>query len=362
MTVMKVGMIGTGAIAPAYVRGMALFPDDIQLVACADVNEEKAKSFAEEYSLIAMTVDELLASDDVKIVLNLTIPVVHASVSQKILQAKKHVYCEKPLAVNLADGQAVIDMAQEMGLRVGCAPDTFLGAGGQTARRVLAEGEIGRTISATAFFQSPGPDSWHPNPFFYYTEGGGPMLDMGPYYVTALVNLFGPAKRVTAMTGVGFDNRIAGHETVRGKPIPVSVNTHTTGVIEFENGALATLIMSFDTWQTSEGYAPRIEVHGTEGSMVVPDPNHFKGDVKIWKPNEGKWQIVESQHRDDVQRGTGVADMARSIQTDTPHRASGEVALHVLEVMLAFEESARQGQHVSIVNRVPQPDILPENR
>ncbi|MEL7236470.1 MAG: Gfo/Idh/MocA family oxidoreductase, partial [Chloroflexota bacterium] len=300
----------------------------------------------------------LLASDDVEIIINLTIPAVHAKVTMQILEAGKHAYCEKPLAITLPDAEAVMQLAGEKNLRVGCAPDTFLGSGGQTARRAIDEGRIGRPVSATAFFEGPGPDSWHPNPFFYYTEGGGPMLDMGPYYVTALVNLLGSVASVAAMTGTGFDNRVAGHEGVRGQPIPVSVTTHAAGVLGFGSGAIATVITSFDVWQDT---LPHIEIHGTKGSLSVPDPNRFDGEVKVWTPETGGWEPVASQHRSDIQRGIGVADMAHSIRAGEPHRASGDLALHVLEIMLAFDVSAQQEQHLAIQHGVEQPAALSPN-
>ncbi|MEM6284609.1 MAG: Gfo/Idh/MocA family oxidoreductase, partial [Chloroflexota bacterium] len=206
---MKAGIVGTGAIAPAYMEGLSHWGEDVTVAACADLNMERATAFADTYGVTAMTVDDLLAADDVELIINLTIPVVHAKVTMQIVEAGKHAYCEKPLAINLADGEAVMQLADEKDLRVGCAPDTFLGSGGQTARRAIDEGYIGRAVSATAFFEGPGPDGWHPNPFFYYTEGGGPMLDMGPYYITALVNLLGGVASVTAMTGTGFEDRVA---------------------------------------------------------------------------------------------------------------------------------------------------------
>ncbi|MEM9951855.1 MAG: Gfo/Idh/MocA family oxidoreductase [Chloroflexota bacterium] len=354
----NIGIIGTGAIAPAYMTGLAVFSDRVKVVACADINLDRAQSFANQYSLQAITVDDLLANDAIDIVINLTIPAVHAEVSLQILNAGKHVYLEKPLAINLHDAQEVMQVAHRKNLRVGCAPDTFLGAGGQTARRLIDEGAIGRPVSANAFMMSHGPDSWHPNPFFYFVAGGGPMLDMGPYYLTALVNLLGGIKQVTGMTNRAYDNRTAGHEAIAGQNIPVSVETHVTGLMQFDNGAVGTIITSFDTWKST---LPRIEIHGTEGSISVPDPNRFDGDVLLYKPQLGEWQTVQHQHRSDLQRGIGVADMATCIEVGNPHRASGEMALHVLETMLAFEKSAKSGQFVEIKNTVSRPDALPAN-
>jgi predicted dehydrogenase len=355
---MRIGIIGTGAIAPAYLKGMALFPEVLEVVACADIQEDRAQAFAAKNSLEARSLSNLLASDDIDIILNLTIPAAHADVSLQILQAGKHVYAEKPLAASLEDGQQVMALAVEKGLRVGCAPDTFLGAGGQTARRLIEAGAIGRPIAATAFMMGRGPDSWHPNPFFYYVAGGGPMLDMGPYYLTALVNLLGSIDSVAGISSRAYETRVAGHEGVRGQAIPVSVNTHVAGMAQFSQGAVATLIMSFDIWAHN---LPRIEIYGTEGSLVVPDPNNFNGTVQLWQPEVNAWVDVRSEHRDDVLRGIGVADMAQAIQANKPHRASGEMALHVLEAMLAFEQSSNEKQHIRLQNPTAQPAPLAPN-
>ncbi|MEO1643727.1 MAG: Gfo/Idh/MocA family oxidoreductase [Chloroflexota bacterium] len=354
----NIGFIGTGAIAPAYIEGMSHFTDAITPMACADLNMDKANIFAEKHGLEAMTVDALLADERVDIVLNLTIPAVHAKVSQQILNAGKHVYLEKPLAITLEDGKAVMQLADKKGLRVGCAPDTFLGAGGQTARRVIDEGFIGTPVSANAFMMGHGPDSWHPNPFFYYTAGGGPMLDMGPYYLTALVNLLGNIDTVAGMANRAYENRTAGHESVAGQNIPVEVDTHVAGVLRFSQGAVATMITSFDVWKS---VLPRIEIHGTAGSLSVPDPNRFDGEVKLFTPESGAWETVAHQHRGDIQRGIGVADMARCIEADEPHRASGALALHVLETMLAFGTSSESGQHMTLESAVEIPAALEAN-
>lgn len=353
-----IGIIGTGAIAPAYMKGMEVFTDQIQVIACADLNTDRAKAFAEKYHIKAQSIDDLLANTGIDIVLNLTIPAAHAQVSLQILNAGKHVYVEKPLAVTLQDGKAVMNLAKSKGLRVGCAPDTFLGAGGQTARRLIDEGAIGQPVSATAFMLGHGPDSWHPNPFFYYVDGGGPMLDMGPYYLTALINLLGPIERVTGMTNRAYQNRTAGHETIQGQNIPVSVETHVAGLAQFKSGVVATVITSFDVWKSN---VPRIEIHGTEGSLSVPDPNTFGGEVLLFKPENGEWQTVEPQHRSDIQRGIGVADMAQCMETGEDHRASGALALHVLEAMLAFEESSQHGQHINLDTEISIPSALPAN-
>lgn len=352
---LKLGLIGCGNIAPQYITGCCMFPEVVEVVACADLITARAQQFAQEHQLRAYTVDEILAAPDLDILINLTIPAAHVSVSLSVLEAGKHVYSEKPLATTLADGQRILKTARRMGLRVGCAPDTFLGGGGQTSRSVIDDGQIGQPVAAVAFMASHGPEDWHPNPFFFFEPGGGPLLDMGPYYLTALVNLLGPIRRVAALAGSGLPERIAGHESIRGQKIPVSTHTHYAGLLEFQSGATATLITSFEIWAH---HLPRIEIYGTDGSLSVPDPNRFDGSVQLWSTAEQDWREVPHQHRVDLQRGIGVADMAQAIQMDRPHRASGELALHVLEAILAFDQAALSGSYVEIESCPEKPESL----
>lgn len=355
----NVGFIGVGNIAPQYIRGLAQFPEAVKATACADLDMQRAQAFADENGLKAMTVEELLISPDIDIVLNLTIPAAHAEVSLTAIAAGKHVYMEKPLAINKEDGAKVIAAAKEAGVRVGCAPDTFLGGGIQTAIKLIDDGAIGTPIAATAFMLSHGPEPWHPNPFFYYLPGGGPMLDMGPYYMTALVALVGPIEQVAGMSGAGVQKRTAGHESIAGQDIPINVNTHYSGSLRFANGAIGTAVMSFDIYAH---HVPRIEVHGTEGSLSIPDPNTFGGEVQLWTPDKREWVDMPLTHRDDVGRGIGVADMALGIREDRPHRASGDLANHVLEVMLAFDESSESGKFIDIQTQLERPAVLPINK
>jgi len=352
----RIGIIGCGNIAPAYIKGCALFPDDVQVVACADIDLARAEAFAAQHAIQALTPEALLKSDDVDIVINLTIPAVHAEVSLQAIAAGKHVHSEKPLAITIEDGRRVLEAAAAANVRVGCAPDTFLGGGLQTARQLIDRGAIGRPIAATAFMMSHGPEKWHPNPGFFYEAGGGPMLDMGPYYITALVHLLGPIRRVQAATGRAFEERVAGHEAIKGQKLPVQISTHAAGTLDFESGAIATMIMSFDVWQHN---LPRIEIYGTEGSLSVPDPNTFNGVVRLWQPASGNWQDMPPTHRDDVLRGIGVVDMARAIAENTPHRASGQLAYHVLETMMAFDTASEQGRAVLLSSGTDQPAPLP---
>lgn len=355
METLNVGIIGTGNIAPAYIRGCKPF-DVIEIVACADLDLERAQAFATEHGLTAYSVDDLLSNDDIDIVINLTIPVAHAEVSLQIINAGKHAYSEKPLALNRDDGEKIINAAKEKGVQMGCAPDTFLGGGGQTARKTIDDGVIGKPVAATAFFASHGPEGWHPNAGFYYLKGGGPLFDMGPYYLTTLVNLMGPVSRVSASASRTFSERIATSKVLMGQVLPVEVNTHIAGILEFENGGIATVITSFDTWGH---HLPYIEVHGAEGSLSVPDPNRFDGIVQVFHSDDGAWRDVQLTHTTNIGRGAGVADMAYAIQSGRPHRASGALAFHVLDIMQALEESAEQSEHITINSTLDQPLAIP---
>ena len=350
---MKIGIIGCGTISSAYFEG-ARKTDILEIKACADLRIEAAQAQAEKYNCDACTVGELLADPEIELVVNLTIPRAHVDVGLQVLEAGKHVYSEKPLGVDVESGKQLIDTAAEKGLRVGSAPDTFLGAGIQTSRQALDAGKIGRPIAGSAFMCGHGPESWHPNPAFYYDIGGGPMLDMGPYYMTALVNILGPVKRVAAMTTKGFEERIATSDALRGMQIPVNVTTHLTGVLEFENGTIVTTIMSFDMWRQS---LPCIEIYGEIGSMTVPDPNGFGGPVNVC-PAGGDWEQEEIRFPNNA-RMIGVIDMVSAILSGRGHRANGALAYHVLEVMCAFDKSSETGEHVFIESTTERPDPVP---
>lgn len=351
----KVGLIGVGNIAPAYVRGCAYF-DVLDLVACADLDHTRAEAFATANGIKALSIDDLLADDEIHIVINLTIPAAHAEVALKIIEAGKNVYSEKPLALTRDQGKSVIDAAKAKGVLVGCAPDTFLGGGIQTCRKLIDDGVIGRPVAATAFMAGHGPEGWHPNPIFYYQSGGGPLFDMGPYYITALVNLLGGVKRVTASSQKSFAERIATSEARNGEVLPVEVNTHVAGVLDFEQGAVATMITSFDVWAHQ---LPRIEIYGSEGSLSVPDPNTFVGPVKVWTVDQPEWREVPLTHSDKVGRGIGVADMAYALQSGRANRASGALAFHVLDVMQSLEEASEQEKHLYLSSPVDRPAALP---
>ncbi|MBN1285838.1 MAG: Gfo/Idh/MocA family oxidoreductase [Anaerolineae bacterium] len=351
----KVGIIGCGNIAPAYIKGCQAF-SVLDLVACADIEMERAELLAAQYDLKPYTVAGLLTDPDIQIVINLTIPRAHAEVSLAVIEAGKHVHSEKPLATTRADGKKVVEAAKQAGVRVGCAPDTFLGGGGQTCRKLIEDGWIGEPVAATAFMMGHGPESWHPNPDFYYQQGGGPLFDMGPYYLTALVNLLGPVKRVGATTRMSFLERIATSEMHYGRHIPVEVATHTTAVLDFASGPVGTAILSFDIWAHN---LPRIEIYGSEGTLSVPDPNTFRGPASVWRTDEREWREMPMTHNVNVGRGIGVADMAYGLLSGRAHRASGDLAYHVLEIMESFDEASSAGKYVEIESRPAQPAPLP---
>lgn len=352
----KVGIIGCGNISGIYLANLRRLPG-VALVACADLDMGRARAKAAEHGIRAATVDGLLADPAIDLVVNLTVPAAHAAVNRRALLAGKHVYAEKPLATRRADGAATLALARERGVRVGSAPDTFLGGGLQTCRKLLDDGVIGTPVAAVAFMAGHGPEGWHPDPEFFYKPGAGPMFDMGPYYLTALVSLLGPIVRVTGSTRISFPERIIGSGPKAGQRIGVETPTHIAGVLDFAGGAVATIITSFDVWAAS---LPRIEVYGSEGSLSVPDPNTFGGPVRIRLAQDQEWREMPLTHGYvENSRGLGVADMAAAIRAGRPHRADGELAFHVLDVMAAFEEASTAGRHVVIASGPPRPAPLP---
>jgi predicted dehydrogenase len=355
MSVVGVGVIGCGNISPAYLKAAQNFPG-MKVIAVADMRTDAAQARAKEFGAQAVRVDKMLARDDIEIVVNLTVPLAHTDISLAALRAGKHVYSEKPLGVNTIEARKVIDLANEKGLRVGCAPDTFLGGGHQTARKLIDDGAIGRPIAGTAFFMCPGHERWHPAPGFYYLRGGGPMLDMGPYYITDLVQLLGPVASVMGSASKLRNERLITSQPLNGTKIPVEVTTHVAGILEFKSGALVSIAMSFDV--PKHRHNP-IELYGSEGAMQVPDPNKFGGDVEICKTG-GEWQTMPLTHgyADGNYRSLGVADMAQSLRKKRPHRASGALAFHALEVMEAFQRSADEGRRVVIESQVERPAMM----
>lgn len=355
MKTTKIGIIGCGNICAQYFQWLAIFPT-VKIEACADLDLSRAQAKATEHGIRALTVEQLLADLEIEIVVNLTIPKAHAEVNQAILAAGKHAYTEKPFALDLEEGLHVIDVAKKAGLRVGCAPDTFLGGGLQTCRKLIDEGAIGKVIAATGNYRTHGPERWHPDPSFVYHKGGGPMLDMGPYYLTALVNFLGPIRRVSGSARASFPERIIGSGTKKDARIQVEVPTHYSGVFDFANGAIAVINVSFDIWIQHQ---PFLEVYGTEGTLNVPDPNFFGGTVRLLRGGEKDWEEIPLTHSPDVGRGFGVADMAQAIATNRPHRVSGDLALHVLEAMLAVERASESNSYYLLKTSCERPAALP---
>ncbi|WP_345030549.1 Gfo/Idh/MocA family oxidoreductase [Kutzneria kofuensis] len=346
---MRIGLIGAGNISGQYVNTLPRL-DNVVLTRIADLDPAKASALASKAEVPACTPDELYAASDVDIVLNLTIPLAHAEVALAAIGAGKHVYGEKPLAADTAAAKSILDAAAAAGVVVGCAPDTVLGTGVQTARASLDAGDIGVPVAATAFMTTPGHERWHPSPEFYYEPGGGPLLDMGPYYLTALVTLLGPVRRVVGMSSAPRATRVIGSGPRAGTTFPVRVATHVTGVLEHVGGELSTLMMSFDIWGAQ---LPRIEVYGTEGSLSVPDPNNFDGTVQIFRDDWVDLPVLAGYP--DAGRGFGLADMTRSIVDGTPHRADGKLAYHVLDVMECLLRAAETGTSVRIGSTCERP-------
>ncbi|MBA2713683.1 MAG: Gfo/Idh/MocA family oxidoreductase [Rubrobacteraceae bacterium] len=353
----RVGVIGCGKISGIYLENESIF-DDIEVVACSDLLLERAEAQAEAYGVPrACTPEELLADEEVEIVLNLTVPVVHAKVSMAALGAGKHVYTEKPLAVDREDGQRMLEMAGERDLRVGCAPDTFLGGGLQTCRKVIDEGLIGEPVAVTALMMNHGPEDWHPNPDFFYQPGAGPMFDLGPYYLSTLATLMGPVRRVTGSARVTFPERKISSQPRAGTSITVNTPTHVAGVMDFEGGAVGTLVTTFDVWSEHQS---RIDLYGTEGTLSLPDPNTFGGPVRLWRSDENAWTEVPLTHPyTGNSRGLGLADMAKALRSGRAHRASGELGMHVLDVIHAFLDSSERGEHVEVASHFERPEALP---
>ncbi len=353
----KVGIIGCGTISAIYLKNMKRLFEILNVVACADLVMEKAEAAAAEYDGVrAVTVEGLLADDEIEIVVNLTIPAAHAEVALAAVAAGKSVYNEKPLALARKEGRRLLQAASAKGVLVGGAPDTFLGAGLQTCRALIDDGQIGDPVAATAFMTGHGPESWHPAPAFYYKPGGGPMFDMGPYYLTALVSLLGPVERVTGSARITFPHRTITSEPLAGDVIDVEVPTHIAGVMDFQCGAIGTIITSFDVWGA---HLPFIEIYGTKGSLSVPDPNTFGGPVRVMQAG-GKWRDVALTHGyAENSRGLGVADMALALRSHRPHRACGEMCYHVLDIMHAFHDASDAGRHVSLESTCKRPEPLP---
>jgi predicted dehydrogenase len=349
----RIGVVGLGYISKIYLQTLRNL-SSTRVVAVADLVPERTAAVAAEYPGVrASSVEDIYTAPDIDLVLNLTTPAAHATVARSAIEGGKHVYGEKPLATTTADAREILSLADKAGVKVGCAPDTVLGTGVQTARAVLDDGRIGVPFAATAFMTTPGHERWHPDPEFYYRPGGGPLMDMGPYYISALVTLLGPVRRVVGMTATPQSTRTIGSGPRAGTVFPVEVATHVTGILEHTTGVLSTVMMSFGVWA---GQLPRIEVYGTEGALSVPDPNTFDGTVSLYHASNPQWTVVQPfGGYPGAERGCGVADMVGAIEDGTPLRTSGELAYHVLDIMESLLNAADSGTSVDILSVCDRP-------
>lgn len=356
MSITNIAIIGCGSISQAYFTACKRFPF-LAVTRCADLHQPAAEAKAKEHGCTASSVAEILADPTISIVINLTIPKAHAEVDLAILNAGKHVFSEKPFALTRAEGEAVVALAKRLGLRVGCAPDTVLGSAVQTCRKLIDDGEIGTPLSFQANMICGGHESWHPSPEFYYQHGGGPMFDMGPYYLHALVILLGPIKRVTGLTRISYPTRTITSRPKHGTVVPVEVPTHIVSLLEFHQGTIGQLTTSFDVKHGAN--APNIEIYGTAGSLSVPDPNGTGGPVRVRHSRAKDWSELHLTHPyREGSRGVGVADMAMAISTGRLHRANDAIAMHALDVMQAIHESSDQGRHITLTSTCERPEAM----
>jgi len=356
----RIGIVGCGSISTIYLKNTARF-EALEVLAVADLDRSRAEAQAKAFDIPeVLSPKELIEGDKVDVILNLTIPAAHAEVALEALQNGKSVYNEKPLTVDRSAAEAMIELAKKKGLRIGCAPDTFLGSALQNARKLLDAGAIGTPVGAVAFLLCGGHESWHPNPFFLYQTGGGPMFDMGPYYLTALTALLGPVRRVTGSARISLKQRPIGSGLHKGKVIDVEIPTHITGVLDFASGPVGTIITSFDV--PGGHHLPNIEIYGTGGTMRIPDPNCFHGDILLSQAGQKEWNAIPSPFGyAENSRGLGLADMSRAILSGRPHRANGQAAFHVLDIMHAIHDASEQGRHIELKTDMVRPDPLPEN-
>jgi predicted dehydrogenase len=355
----KIGIIGCGNISGIYAEAGRKF-DNIEIVACADQDQSRAAALAEKYGIPrVLTVEQLLLDPEVEIVVNLTIPAAHAEIAIRCLKKGKHVYNEKPLALRRREAREMIGLAREKKLRIGCAPDTFLGAGLQTCRKLIDDGVIGTPLAGAGFMLSRGVESWHPNPEFFYKRGAGPLFDMGPYYLTAFTSLLGPVRRVTGSARISLAKRQVTSQPLAGQIIDVETPTHIAAVLDFESGPVISLTTSFDV---AAHRLPNIEIYGDEGTLVVPDPNTFGGPVFLRQHGKTDWaEVPLAFGYSENSRGLGLADMAAAIATKRDHRANERMAYHVLDVMHSILDSSELGRHLEINSAMARPAPLRSN-
>ena len=367
---MRVGIIGCGNISETYFECQNLF-NNFNVVACADINIEAAKNSAEKYNVKAFSVDDILANDDIDVIINLTIPSAHKEIIMKSLNAGKHCFSEKPLAMNFNEGLEISKLASSKNLYVGCAPDTFLGAAGQKARSLIEDKKIGDVVLGTFNLMSHGMEHWHPNPDFFFKPGAGPVFDVGVYYITQLVNLIGPIKSISSLSGTATPERTITSEPRNGEKIKVETPTTLMGTLEFHNNAKIQFFCSWDVWKHKHS---TIELYGLEGSMIVPDPNFFSGDILI-SHKEEDWQVINNDKMllgipnktdnsgDKIAnyRGIGISDMIDAISHQRKSRCSLDLAVHVLEAMEGIIKSSDERVIYNMKTKPNQPDFLDES-
>jgi predicted dehydrogenase len=352
-----VAVIGAGNISKQYLDNLTVFPD-LKVHVIADLFEEAAAARAKEYGIPEWGgVDKALNHPDVEIIVNLTIPAAHVEVATAAVNAGKHVWTEKPFSLDRESGLGLLKTADAAGLRLGCAPDTFLGAGLQTALRIIQRGDIGTPLTAMTTFQTPGPESWHPNPAFLFQHGAGPLFDMGPYYLTTLIQAFGSIRKVAAVGSKSKDVRVIGSGPKAGEEFTVEVPTHVSAMAQFESGASSHSVFSFESPRARMGF---VEITGTEATISLPDPNYFDGDIRLWRAGDEDWTTIPATGPANG-RGLGVLDMARSIRAGVPHRATGELAYHVLDAMVSINESMESGTFVDVASNASASAPVPED-
>lgn len=358
MSKIRVGVIGCGNISAVYLKNLKERFRTVEVTACAAKTHAHAQAKAQEFGITkACTVEEMLADPDIDMILNLTVPAAHGEINLKALAAGKHVYSEKPLASSVPEANRILNLAKRKGLMIGCAPDTFLGGALQTCRKLLDDGWIGEPIAVNAFMMSAGPESWHPNPEFLYKQGAGPMLDMGPYYLTAMVSLLGGVKRVASFSRITYPERTITSQPRFGQKIRVEEPTYVSGLMEFENGVIGNLITSFDIQGST---LPYLEIYGSQGTLLVPDPNYFAGPVKIRRAETEEFvEVPLAFGFTQNYRGVGLAEMAQALKRGRKNQANGEIALHVLEIMSGFQESGVKGHEYLLKSKIVRPDLFP---
>lgn len=351
-----IGIIGAGYISTIYLKNCTSRYGNLRVIGIADVVMDRAQAQADAFGVEAMTVQDLLAHPDIEIVINLTIPAAHGSVALAAVDAGKSVYNEKPLAATREEAAQLVASARQRGVLVGSAPDTFLGAGMQTARKLIDQGAIGRPVAGTAMLMLSGHERWHPNPDFYYQPGGGPLFDMGPYYLAALVSLLGPVNRVAASAAATFDTRTIQSGPRAGETIPVDTLTHIAAILDFASGPIVNMTTTFDVLETNR---TTLVLYGSEGTLRLPDPNTFGGPIEILRSGSDTWEPIDliDGYTDDS-RGLGVSDLARAIRTGDAPRASGDLGFHIVDVMHAALESHETGRHIEVGSSFARPAPL----